>query len=71
MIGRQELLNYFQALLSPELFEDYAPNGLQIEGKERVKKVAFAVSATQDSLEQALAWGADALVVHHGVLWKH
>jgi dinuclear metal center YbgI/SA1388 family protein len=71
VIGRQELLNYFQALLSPELFEDYAPNGLQIEGKERVKKVAFAVSATQDSLEQALAWGADALVVHHGVLWKH
>ena len=71
MIGRQELLNYFQALLTPELFDDYAPNGLQIEGKERVKKVAFAVSATQDSLKEALAWGADTLVVHHGVLWKH
>lgn len=71
MIGRQELLNYFQALLTPELFDDYAPNGLQIEGKERVKKAAFAVSATQDSLKEALAWGADTLVVHHGVLWKH
>lgn len=71
MIARQDLLNYFQTLLSPELFDDYAPNGLQIEGKERVKKIAFAVSATQDSLKEALAWGADALVVHHGVLWRH
>lgn len=71
MIARQDLLNYFQALLTPELFDDYAPNGLQIEGKERVKKIAFAVSATQDSLKDALAWGADTLIVHHGVLWKH
>jgi len=71
VIARQDLLNYFQSLLSPELFDDYAPNGLQIEGKERVKKIAFAVSATQDSLKESLAWGADALVVHHGVLWRH
>jgi dinuclear metal center YbgI/SA1388 family protein len=71
MNTRLELSSYFQQLLTPELFEDYAPNGLQIEGKERVKKVAFAVSATQDSIREATNWGADALVVHHGVLWKH
>ncbi len=33
--------------------------------------MAFAVSATQESISAALAWGADALVVHHGVFWKH
>ncbi|MFP5457420.1 MAG: Nif3-like dinuclear metal center hexameric protein [Bacteriovoracia bacterium] len=71
VLSRDELQKYFQTLLTPEVFDDYAPNGLQIEGKTRVIKVAFAVSATQDSIAEALAWGADTLVVHHGVFWKH
>lgn len=70
-ITRTRLQDYFQKLLTPEAFEDYAPNGLQVEGKETISKIAFAVSATQDSIAQALRWGADALVVHHGVFWKH
>jgi dinuclear metal center YbgI/SA1388 family protein len=65
------LLNYFNKLLTPEVFEDYAPNGLQVEGKPTIKRVAFAVSATQDSLQKAIAWGADAIVVHHGIFWKY
>ena len=65
------LVNYFNQLLTPLLFEDYAPNGLQIEGKTHLKRLAFAVSATQDSLKKAIAWGADGLVVHHGIFWKH
>ena len=70
-IHRQELLNYFQTLLTPENFEDYAPNGLQVEGKARITKLAFAVSATQESIGLARDWGADALVVHHGIFWKY
>lgn len=71
MPTRQDLTKYFDTLLSPTLFEDYSPNGLQVEGKPSVKKLAFAVSATQDSIREALAWGADGLVVHHGFFWKH
>ncbi len=70
-LTRNQLLEYFNQLMTPALFEDYAPNGLQIEGKTTLKKVAFAVSATQSSLNDAIAWGADALVVHHGVFWKY
>lgn len=70
-IARTDLVNYFQRLLTPEVFEDYSPNGLQVEGKTSINKIAFAVSATQDSIAQAIAWGADALVVHHGIFWKH
>jgi dinuclear metal center YbgI/SA1388 family protein len=70
-LERKDLLEYFNQLMTPSLFEDYAPNGLQIEGKTTLKKVAFAVSATQNSLSDAVAWGADALIVHHGVFWKH
>ena len=68
---RSDFVNYFQRLLTPEVFEDYSPNGLQVEGKESLAKIAFAVSATQDSIAQAKSWGADALVVHHGIFWKH
>lgn len=69
--GQLELLNYMNSLLTPAVFEDYAPNGLQVEGKKDLSRLAFAVSATQDSLQKAIAWGADGLVVHHGIFWKH
>ena len=65
------LTKYFNQLLSPGQFEDYAPNGLQVEGKSQLKRLAFAVSATQDSIQKAIQWGADGLVVHHGIFWKH
>ncbi len=67
-ITRSRLQDYFQKLLTPEAFEDYAPNGLQVEGKDSISRVAFAVSATQDSVAQALKRGADALVVLHGII---
>lgn len=66
-----EIAQYLSTLFHPELFEDYSPNGLQIGGKSSIKRVAFAVSATQDSIQKAIAWGADALIVHHGVFWKY
>lgn len=70
MIKRDELKNYLNGLLNIEQFSDYGPNGLQVEGKEEIKKIAFAVSATKESIEKASEWGADALVVHHGLFWK-
>lgn len=65
-----ELESYLKSLLKPELFDDYCPNGLQIEGKEEIKKIVFAVSATKESVEYAAATKACALIVHHGVFWK-
>jgi dinuclear metal center YbgI/SA1388 family protein len=65
------LLNYLNNLFTPGVFEDYAPNGLQVDGKPQLRRLAFAVSATQDSLNKAIAWGADGLIVHHGIFWKH
>jgi dinuclear metal center YbgI/SA1388 family protein len=70
-VSQITLASYFSQLLAPELFEDYAPNGLQVDGKPHLKRLAFAVSATQESIRGALAWGADGLVVHHGIFWKH
>lgn len=69
-IQRDELVKYLNKLLDIYSFDDYGPNGLQVEGKEEVKKIAYAVSATRDSVEMAVSLGADALIVHHGLFWK-
>ncbi len=69
-INRKQLDDFFNDLLTPSSFSDYCPNGLQIEGTERIEKIAFAVSATRDSIESAISLQADTLVVHHGLFWK-
>ncbi|MFA5019116.1 MAG: Nif3-like dinuclear metal center hexameric protein [Methylobacter sp.] len=69
MITRPQLNDYYQALLRPETYADYCPNGLQVDGAEQIERIAFAVSATRDSIHQAVENKADALVVHHGLFW--
>ncbi|MGR9108897.1 MAG: Nif3-like dinuclear metal center hexameric protein [Gammaproteobacteria bacterium] len=67
---RSELEQYLDVLLRPGDFDDYGPNGLQVEGKPDIRRIAFAVSATQESVEIAAARDADAMLVHHGLFWK-
>lgn len=69
-ISRIELTEFLNTTLNVKEYSDYGPNGLQIEGTETIKKVAFAVSAQRSSIESACAWKADAMVVHHGLFWK-
>jgi dinuclear metal center YbgI/SA1388 family protein len=67
---RKDLNTFFNQLLTPATFSDYCTNGLQVEGSEQINKIAFAVSATRHSIEQAVKLQADTLVVHHGLFWK-
>jgi dinuclear metal center YbgI/SA1388 family protein len=69
-VKREQLENYLNKLLSPHQFDDYCPNGLQIEGRPEIKKICFAVSATKESIDQATKLKACALIVHHGLFWK-
>lgn len=66
----KELVNYLDHYLNASAFEDYAPNGLQVEGRETVQRLALAVSASRSAMDRAIAWNADALLVHHGLFWK-
>jgi dinuclear metal center YbgI/SA1388 family protein len=68
-IARNILEKFLNELLQPERYADYGPNGLQVEGKDAITRAAFAVSATRDSIEAAIAARAEALIVHHGLLW--
>jgi dinuclear metal center YbgI/SA1388 family protein len=67
---RQELLQAFDALLQPARFKDYGPNGLQVEGRERIEKIISGVTASRALIEAAIAAQADAIFVHHGLFWR-
>lgn len=70
MINNDILLNYLDRMLDPQSFNDYCPNGLQIEGKQEIKKIVTAVTASKNIIEKAIEADADALLVHHGYFWK-
>ncbi|MBT9431335.1 type 2 GTP cyclohydrolase I [Candidatus Sodalis endolongispinus] len=57
--------------LNSNAVEDYAPNGLQVEGRQEVQRIVTGVTACQALLDSALAHGADAAIVHHGYFWKN
>lgn len=66
----KELNHYIAQLLLPERFNDYCPNGLQVEGKSEIKRIVTGVTASMALLQAAQAENADAVLVHHGYFWR-
>ncbi len=66
----KDLRDYIGSLLAVSHFRDYSPNGVQVEGRQEVRRIATGVTASQAVLEAATAWGADAIIVHHGYFWR-
>jgi dinuclear metal center YbgI/SA1388 family protein len=71
MMLLNELRDYNASLLQTNLFKDYCPNGVQVEGRAEVRRIATGVTASQHVLDEAIAWGADAILVHHGYFWRN
>ncbi|MDH7944600.1 Nif3-like dinuclear metal center hexameric protein [Pseudohongiella sp. SYSU M77423] len=69
-IDRRTLLKELDSLLKTDQFNDYCPNGLQVEGKDQIRHVVSGVTASQAMIEAAAAAGADLLLVHHGYFWR-
>jgi dinuclear metal center YbgI/SA1388 family protein len=65
-----QLVAELDDLLDVESVLDYGPNGLQVEGAPDVQRVVTAVSASRELFERAVEDGADAILVHHGILWN-
>ena len=66
---RDELVAYLDEYLDVAGIPDASNNGLQVQGNEDVRRVAFAVDVSVEAIEQANALGAQMLVVHHGLFW--
>jgi len=69
-VGRTELAGFLDGLLMTRLFDDYCPNGLQVEGEERITRVICGVTASLALVRAAADRGAQALLVHHGWFWR-
>lgn len=67
---RAELQALLDSLLECGRFNDYCPNGLQVEGRHRVTRVLCGVTASRALIERAIEERADAVIVHHGWFWR-
>ncbi|SHE61701.1 dinuclear metal center protein, YbgI/SA1388 family [Marinitoga hydrogenitolerans DSM 16785] len=65
-----EIEKFLNDLLDINKFNDYCFNGIQIEGKHEVKKIAVGVSFNKQFLDEAIENNADMLLVHHGIFGK-
>ncbi len=70
MISSKQLQDYLDEYLRCADFDDYAPNGLQVEGKANIARIATAVTASAAVIDQARLQQVDALLVHHGYFWR-
>lgn len=71
MVYRDTLMVFLNKYFSPfaeKVKRDmYGANGIQLEGKDEIKKIALGVSANMEFFEKAVKKEADCLIVHHGI----
>ena len=65
-----ELCDFCDDYLKVSEFNDYCPNGLQVESNPEIEHVVAGVTASLALIEAAIDVGADTLLVHHGYFWK-
>ncbi len=65
-----DIVDFCTTRLEPDSFDDYCPNGLQVEGRAEVRRIVSGVTASQALLDAAVAADADLILVHHGYFWR-
>jgi dinuclear metal center YbgI/SA1388 family protein len=71
MVTLTEITSFCDQYLDITRFNDYCPNGLQVEVKQQVGHIVSAVTASLATIEAAVESNADLLLVHHGYFWKN
>ena len=66
----KKLCEFCDEYLKVDEFNDYCPNGLQVEANPQVESIVCGVTASQALIEAAISAGADTILVHHGYFWK-
>lgn len=66
-----ELEHIVNQKLNTAAIKDFAPNGMQVEGRSEIIKIVTGVTACQALLDEAVRRNADAVLVHHGYFWKN
>ena len=68
--SRAQMTQRLIELLKPGEFHDSCPNGLQVQGREKIKLLVSGVTASQLLIDAAVRVSADAVLVHHGFFWR-
>ncbi len=64
-----DIIAFLDEHLAAATYADVGLNGLQVEGKSSVRRLALGVSVSAALINEAAAWNADAILVHHGLFW--
>lgn len=70
-VSLKNLETYLGRLMKVKDFEDYAPNGLQVEGCQKIQSLITSPSLSLNVIQYAAQKKAQAIVVHHGLFWKN
>lgn len=70
MVPLKKLATYLEHLLEVHQFVDYCPNGIQVQGRKKIKKIMTGVSACKEIFQAAIDQKADLVLVHHGLFWE-
>ncbi len=72
MVALEEVVAFLDEELRLSEVPDYpaALNGLQLEGRGEVRRVAAAVDSSLAVVKKAVQAGVDLLIVHHGMFWS-
>lgn len=70
MAQLRDITRYCDERLDAGSFDDYCPNGLQVEGRAEVASIVSGVTASQALLDAAAEAGADLVLAHHGYFWR-
>ncbi|MBB6099210.1 dinuclear metal center YbgI/SA1388 family protein [Deinobacterium chartae] len=68
-ILRDDLVAWLGDYLEVSKFNDPSANGLQIEGRPEITRIAVAVDSSLRTITEAVESGADMLIAHHGLFW--
>ena len=70
-VDSRVLASWLDDTLQAARFKDYCPNGMQVEGRSEVGHIITGVTASEALLRAAVERGADAVLVHHGWMWRN
>jgi dinuclear metal center YbgI/SA1388 family protein len=70
IMNRDQFTAHLNQYLRPEIYKDNGPNGVQVEGRPEINRVVSGVSACLELFEKAVELNADAVLVHHGLIWN-
>lgn len=68
----EDVFGFLDTRFSVGTHPDYstALNGLQVEGRAEIRRVAASVDVSEEVIAAAIESNADLLVVHHGLFWS-